>query len=86
MSDAIEVRDIGELQVGSVLTAGSSGTTIQHVRVVSATCHQSPCLRERTHMARLTRRALLLTITIAVGSCRAVPQSATVTLTVAGMV
>ena len=41
---------------------------------------------QRKRMARLTRRALLLTIAITAGSCRAVPQSATVTLTVDGMV
>jgi len=38
------------------------------------------------HMAPQTRRALLLTIAIAAGACRNVPRSATVTLTVAGMV
>jgi len=37
-------------------------------------------------MARLTRRELLLTIAIAAGACRDTPQSATVTLTVAGRV
>jgi len=37
-------------------------------------------------MARLTRRELLLTVAIAAGACSNVPRSATVTLTVAGMV
>ena len=38
------------------------------------------------HMERLTRREVLLTVAIAAGACSNVPRSATVTLTVAGMV